>query len=92
MFSQLNVPLCNQTKSYGVLLTHLCLSIHYEIFGSMIRSVIDNKESNGITDPMEKIAMKSNTDYSDSGIETEILINQLKFIHLLIGSNFGINH
>ena len=32
------------------------------------RSVIDTKESDGIDDPMEKIAMKSHSDHSDSGI------------------------
>ena len=31
------------------------------------RSVIDTKESDGIANPMEKIAMKSHSDHSDSG-------------------------
>ena len=32
------------------------------------RSVIDTKESDGIADPMEKIAIKSHSDHSDSVI------------------------
>ena len=38
-------------------------------FGPMnIRSVIDTKESDGVADPLGKIAIKSHSDHSDSGI------------------------
>ena len=39
----------------------------------LIRSVIITKGSDGICDPLEKIAMKSHSDHSDSGIGKDIL-------------------
>ena len=38
------------------------------------RSVINTKESDGIADPMKKIAIKSHTDHSDSGIGIMLIL------------------
>ena len=49
------MAVCMYSKSFLVIVTNS-------------RSVIDTKESDGIDDPMEQIAMKSHSDHSDSGI------------------------
>ena len=48
-----------------------------------IRSVIDTKESDGIADPMKKIAKKSHTDHSDSGIVIMLILIDAYFVILL---------
>ena len=48
-----------------------------------VRSVIDTKESDGIADPMEKIAMKSHPDHSDSRIYKMLILIYAYFIILL---------
>ena len=53
----------------------------YNEIGS--RSVIDTKESDGIDDPMEKIAMKSHSDHSDSGIGKMLKLIDAYFVILL---------
>ena len=40
----------------------------------VLRSVIDTKYSDGIDDPMEKIAIKSHSDHSDSGIGKMLIL------------------
>ena len=47
------------------------------------RSVIDTKESDGIDDPMEKIAIKSHSDHSDSGIGKMLILIAAYFVILL---------
>ena len=47
------------------------------------RSVIDTKESDGIDDPMEKIAIKSHSDHSDSGIGITLILIGAYFVILL---------
>ena len=47
-----------------------------------IRSVIDTKESDGIYDPMEKIAIKSHSDHSDSGISKMLILIDDYFVIL----------
>ena len=47
------------------------------------RSVIDTKESDGIDDPMEKIAIKSHSDHSDSGIGKMLILIDAYFVILL---------
>ena len=47
------------------------------------RSVIDTKESDGIGDPMKKIAIKSHTDHSDSGIGIMLILIDTYFVILL---------
>ena len=47
------------------------------------RSVIDTKESDGIEDPMEKIAIKSHSDLSDSGIGKMLILIDAYFVILL---------
>ena len=49
----------------------------------MNRSVIDTKESDGIDDPMEKIAIKSHSDHSDSGIGKMLILIDACFVILL---------
>ena len=44
------------------------------------RSVIDTKESDGIADPMEKIAIKSHSDHSDSGIGKMLILIDTYFV------------
>ena len=48
-----------------------------------IRSVIDTKELDGIADPMEKIAIKSHSDHSDSGIGKMLLLIDRHFVIIL---------
>ena len=48
-----------------------------------IRSVIDTKESDGIVDPMEKIAIKSHSDHSDSGIGKILILIDSHFVIIL---------
>ena len=48
-----------------------------------IRSVIDTKESDGIDDPMEKIAIKSHSDHSDSGIGKMLILIDAYFVILM---------
>ena len=47
------------------------------------RSVIDTKESDGIADPMKKIAIKSHTDHSDSSIGIMLILVDAYFVILL---------
>ena len=47
------------------------------------RSVIDTKESDGIADPMKKIAIKSHTDHSDSEIGIMLILVDAYFVILL---------
>ena len=47
------------------------------------RSVIDTKESDGITDPIEKIAIKSHSDHSDSGIGKMLILIDSHFVIIL---------
>ena len=47
------------------------------------RSVIDTKESDGIDDPIEKIAIKSHSDHSDSGIGKMLILIDAYFVILL---------
>ena len=47
------------------------------------RSVIDTKELDGIDDPMEKIAIKSHSDHSDSGIGKMLILIIAYFVILL---------
>ena len=47
------------------------------------RSVIDTKESDGIDDPMEKIAIKSYSDHSDSVIGKMLILIDAYFVILL---------
>ena len=47
------------------------------------RSVIDTKESDGIADPMENIAIKSHSDHSDSGIGKMLILIDAYFVILL---------
>ena len=47
------------------------------------RSVSDTKESDGIDDPMEKIAIKSHSDHSDSGIGKMLILIDAYFVILL---------
>ena len=42
--------------------------------------VIDTKESDGIADPMEKIAIKSHSDHSDSGIGKMLILISTYFV------------
>ena len=44
------------------------------------RSVIDTKESDGIADPMEKMAIKSHSDHSDSGISKILILIHTYFV------------
>ena len=44
------------------------------------RSVIDTKESDGIDDPMEKIAIKSHSDHYDSGIGKMLILIDAYFV------------
>ena len=48
------------------------------------RSVIDTKESDGIADPMEKIAIKSHSDHSDSGIGKLLILIDTYFVIILL--------
>ena len=48
-----------------------------------IRSVSDTKESDGIADPMEKIAIKSHSDHSDSGIGKMLILIDSHFVIIL---------
>ena len=45
--------------------------------------IIDTKESDGIVDPMKKIAIKSHTDHSDSGIGIMLILIDAYFVILL---------
>ena len=47
------------------------------------RSVIDTNESDGIADPMKKIAIKSHIDHFDSGIGTMSILIDAYFVILL---------
>ena len=49
-------------------------------YAVLIRSVIDTKESDGIADPMEKIAIKSHSDHSDSGIGKMLILIDTYFV------------
>ena len=49
----------------------------------LFRSVINTKESDGIADPMRKIAIKSHTDHSDSGIGIMLVLIDAYFVILL---------
>ena len=49
----------------------------------LARSVIDTKESDGIDDPMEKIAIKSHSDHSDSGIGKMLILIDAYFVIFL---------
>ena len=49
-----------------------------------IRSVIDTKESDGIADPMEKIANKSHSDHSDSAIGKMLIVINTYFVIILL--------
>ena len=49
----------------------------------MVRSVIDTKESDGIADPMEKIAIKSHSDHSDFGICKMLILIDSHFVIIL---------
>ena len=51
--------------------------------GLSVRSVIDTKESDGIDDPMEKIAIKSHNDHSDSEIGKMLILIDAYFVILL---------
>ena len=51
--------------------------------GLSIRSVIDTKESDGIGNPIEKIAIKSHSDHSDSGIGKMLILIDAYFVILL---------
>ena len=65
-------------------LTHWCLSGPLEIVIWVCnRSVIDTKESDGIDDPMEKIATKSHGAHSDSGIGIMLILVDAYFVILL---------
>ena len=50
----------------------------------LYRSVIDTKESDGIADPMEKIAIKSHSDHSDSGIGIMLILIDTYFVIILL--------
>ena len=63
------------------MLTKTVLSCH--ILTSLTRSVIDTKESDGIDDPMEKNAIKSHSDHSDSGIGKMLILIDAYFVILL---------
>ena len=47
------------------------------------RSVIDTKESDGINNPMEIIAIKSHSDHSDSEIGKMLILIDAYFVILL---------
>ena len=47
------------------------------------RSVIYTKESDGIDDPMEKIAIKSHSDHSDSGIGKMLILIDANFVYII---------
>ena len=47
------------------------------------RSLIDTKESDGIDDPMEKIAIKSHSDHSDYRIGKMLTLIDAYFVILL---------
>ena len=47
------------------------------------RSLIDTKESDGIDNPLEKIAIKSHSDHSDSGIGKMLILIDAYFVILL---------
>ena len=55
-------------KKYSLLHSFL------KYFLYLSRSVIDTKESDGIADPMEKIAIKSHSNHSDSGIGIMLIL------------------
>ena len=57
-------------------------SLSMERSGQVIRSVIDTKESDGIADPMKKIAIKSHTDHSDSRIGIMLILIDTYFVIL----------
>ena len=48
------------------------------------RSVTDTKESDGNADPMKKVAMKSHSDHSDSGIGKILILIDAYFVILLL--------
>ena len=50
----------------------------------MLTRVIDTKGSERIDDPLEKVAMKSHSDHSDSGIDKETLLDTYSVILLKI--------
>ena len=50
---------------------------------SIIRSVIVTKESDGIADHLEKIAIKSHSDHSDTGIGKMLILIDTYFVILL---------
>ena len=52
------------------------------------RSVIDTKESYGIADPMEKIAIKSHSDHSDSGIGKMLILIDTYFVIILLCNSY----
>ena len=51
---------------------------------ALARSVIDTKESDGIADPMEKIAIKSHSDHSISGISKMLILIDTYFVIILL--------
>ena len=46
----------------------------------IIRSVIHTKESDGIADPLEKMAMQTYSDHYDSGISKELILIDTYFV------------
>ena len=50
----------------------------------LYRSVIDTKESDGIDDPMEKIAIKCHSDHSDSGMGKMLILVDTYFVIILL--------
>ena len=57
--------------------------VDYTINLPNTRSVIDTKESDGIGDPIEKIAIKSHSDHSNSGIGKMLILIDAYFVILL---------
>ena len=57
--------------------------ITFQLILRITRSVIDTKESDGIADPMEKIAIKSHSDHSDSGIGKILILIDSHFVIIL---------
>ena len=69
----------------GKYLAHILKTSCYNVVQS--RSVIDTKESDGIADPMEKIAIKSHSDHSDSGIGKMLIVIGTYFVIILLCNN-----
>ena len=76
----LATPLSVRQHNYSI-----AVSTYLEVLNKPCsRSVIDTKESDGIADPMEKIAIKSHTDHSDSGIGKMLILIDTYFVIILL--------